>query len=67
MAKNKNTKTVNVTAYPYAVQYGSIEVDKNLSGEELTEYISEHWDEIQFGEPDLDYCGTDFDVDEEDD
>lgn len=56
-------ETVGVVAYPYARQYGEIQVPEGLSEEEKTEYIKEHWDEIKFGEPDLDYCGTDFDID----
>ena len=52
-----------VTAYPYAVTYGSINVPDDI--EDVREYISEHWDEIEFGQPVLDYCGTDFECYEE--
>ena len=52
---------VRVIAYPYAVQYGEIEVPNDVKGEDLQEYISEHFDEVAFGEPELDYQGTEFD------
>ncbi len=55
-----------VTAYPYAVQYGSLIVPDELSDQaEIEEYVREHFDEIEFGEPDLDYAGTVFDICEE--
>ena len=63
----KGTKTISVTAYPYAVQYGEIEVPKDLPLEKIQDYIRNHWNEISFGEPELDYCGTDFEFDDEDD
>lgn len=55
-------KNYIVTAYPYAVQYGTLigapdDVDED--------YILEHWNEIRWQEPDLDYCGTDFEFEEE--
>lgn len=56
-------ETIGVTAYPYARQYGEIQVPEGLDEKEKMEYIKEHWNEIKFGEPDLDYCGTDFDID----
>lgn len=55
-------KTVSVTAYPYATQYGTIEVPAALDGDKLEQYIACHWDDIVFGEPDLDYCGTDYEI-----
>ena len=58
-------ENVNITAYPYAIQYGNLKVPKDLNEEEKRQYISEHWNEISFGEPDLDYCGTDFDFETE--
>lgn len=64
---NEETKTIIVTAYPYAAQYGTISVPKDIvSEDEIKEYVSEHWSDIQFGEPELDYVGTDFDFCEED-
>lgn len=58
-------ENVIITAYPYAIQYGNLKVPKDLNEEEKRQYISEHWNEISFGEPDLDYCGTDFDFETE--
>lgn len=58
-------ENVIITAYPYATQYGELKVPKDLNEEEKRQYISEHWNEISFGEPDLDYCGTDFDFETE--
>ena len=52
-----------VTAYPYAVQYGSISVPKGT--ENVQQYISDHWKEVKFKNPDLDYAGTDFDFEKE--
>lgn len=49
---------IDVTAYPYTVTYGTIEVPDDT--EDIHQYIAEHFDEINFGSPDLDYCGTDF-------
>lgn len=49
---------VNVTAYPYAVQFGEIDVPEHV--ENIEEYIHKNWDNIDFTEPDLDYAGTDF-------
>lgn len=62
---NEETKTINVTAYPYAVQYGTIEVPKELNEDDVNDYLFEHWNEIKFGEPELDYAGTDFDFNED--
>lgn len=59
----EKTREINVTAYPYAVQWGTINVPENITDEdEIKDYISEHWEEISFGEPDLDYVGTDFNI-----
>lgn len=51
---------VCVTAYPYAVQYGKIDVPDDV--EDIKEYISDYWDDIDFDEPELDYEGCSFDV-----
>lgn len=56
-------KTYLVIAYPYATQSGTITVPDNTN--DVNEYIKDHWDDIEFDEPDLDYCGTDFDIEEE--
>ena len=56
-------KKILVTAYPYATQSGTINVPDSLPTEkEIQDYVREHWDDIEFSEPDLDYCGTDFDT-----
>lgn len=52
-------REVHITAYPYAAQTGIIEVPDGVDAEK---YIKEHWNEVTFDEPELDYCGTDFDV-----
>lgn len=56
-------ETVNIVTYPYARQSGEIQVPEGLSKEEKAQYIKEHWNEIRFSTPELDYCGTDFDLD----
>ena len=58
--KSEKMKHVTVTAYPYAVQHGELDVPEGLSAEEEKEYINSHFEEIAFGAPDLDYNGTDF-------
>ena len=52
-----------ITAFPYATQYGRLEIPDDV--EDVNEYIRLHWDEIKFDEPELDYCGTDFDYETE--
>ena len=57
------TKTVEFTAYPYASQSAKIEVPENLTTEEeIKGYISEHWNDVKFGELELDYAGTDVEL-----
>ena len=54
--------------HPYADQYAEIEIPHNITGTPaIKEYIENHWHEIQFEEPDLDYSGTDFEIYDEDD
>ena len=53
---------VFVESSPYATQNGSIWVPKGMTEDEERKYITDHWDEIRFGEPELDYEGTDFTV-----
>lgn len=55
-------ETVKIVAYPYARQSGEIQIPEGLSKEEKVQYIKEHWNEIRFSAPELDYCGTDFDL-----
>ena len=56
-------KEITIIAYPYATQTGSLMIPDNLNEQEARQYISDNWDNIQFNEPELDYCGTDFDFD----
>ena len=58
MESFKTRKTV--TAYPYATVWGEIDIPDDI--EDVQQYVKDHWDEIEFGEPDLDYAGTDFEV-----
>ena len=58
-------KTVSVTAHRHTTQCGELSVPKDLTGEELREYIRSHWNEIPFGEPKLGYTDTDFEIDDE--
>ena len=51
---------VDVVAYPYATVWGRINVPDDV--EEIYDYVREHWDEIDFEEPDLDFCGIDYEV-----
>ena len=55
------TKTISVTAYPYASQTGTIKVPEELQGVQIDNYILKHWEDIEFNGPDLDYAGIDFD------
>lgn len=57
-------KQYHITAYPYATQTGTISIPANLGDDDINNYIIEHWGEINFNEPELDYAGTDFDIKE---
>lgn len=56
----EETKEVVVTAYPYATMCGRLKVPKSVTN--LDEYVTEHFNDIKFDEPELDFHGTDFDV-----
>ena len=58
--------TVSITAYPKAVQHGEIVVPKGLSPDETGDYICDNWHEIRFDDPELDYCGIEFEYNDED-
>ena len=58
------TRTLNVIAYPYAVMYGTTEIPADVPDNELDAYVSEHFNDVKFGEPQLDFKGTDFDIEE---
>lgn len=50
-----------ITAYPYAIQNGYIEVPDSEADDPYN-YINEHFRDIDFEEPELDYRGTDFEI-----
>lgn len=50
-----STNTIHITAFPYATQHGTLKVPGNITQAEVDEYIADHWDEIEFDEPELDY------------
>lgn len=57
---------LNITAYPYATINGDLEVPDDVmngSDEKLHDYICNHWDEIKFGEADLDFQGCNYEFD----
>lgn len=56
--KEQNVKNVEVCAYPYATQIGTIQVPNETT--DVKEYITNHWNEIEFRETELDYSGTNF-------
>ncbi len=58
------TRTLNVTAYPCAVVSGTIEIPADVPDDKLDAYVSEHFDDVDFGEPQLDFADTDFDINE---
>lgn len=58
--------TVHITAYPFAVLDGDLEIPDdvvNRNEDELRDYIADHWNDIQFGGTDLDFAGCEYDVD----
>lgn len=57
---NEDVREVSVTAYPYASVEGTIKVPATV--EDVASYIAEHFNEICFSEPQLDFCGTEMDI-----
>ena len=57
-------KQYYITAYPYAKQTGVISAPAGVGDDDIDDYIIEHWNNINFNDPELDYAGTDFDVEE---
>ena len=55
-------KTLSITLYPYAVQYGELSVPDDLTEDEYQSYVNDHFDEIELGVPDLVDYGTDMDI-----
>lgn len=60
-------KTVRywVQAHPYANQDGSIDVPVDIPADKVEDYIQEKFSDIEFGKPDLDYKGTEFEFGKE--
>jgi len=57
---------INIVAYPYVTQDGSIIVPDELKGNstEIYNHIKDHWDEVKLEDPNMcefDYCGIEFD------
>lgn len=53
----------DVTAYPRAVLDGVIYIPENLTSyDERCKYVSDHWDEIDFAEPDFEFDSCTFDI-----
>ena len=50
----------NVVAFPYATVCGTIRIPENMPAEKEQEYIEEHFGEIKFNEPTLDFAGAYF-------
>ena len=56
-------KTITVIAYPYAIHTGTLNIPEEITDEqEARDYGSEHFDDINFYDLDLDYAGTEFDM-----
>lgn len=55
-------KTITVTANTYVYQTGSLEIPDNLTKDEARDYVKQHWGEIEFDEPELDYLGASFEI-----
>ncbi len=56
------TKTKHIRAFPFVTQDGTIEIPEDLPDGKLKEWVWDHWDEIRFGDPETDYAGTDFEI-----
>lgn len=56
-------KKYGFTALPYTTQHCTIEAPDDADVNE--NYIREHWDDVKFGEPEMDYRGTDIEDIEE--
>lgn len=56
-----------ITAYPYAACQGMLsgvpeDLIKNGSNDAIHDYVSQHFNDIRFGSPDLDFGGTDMEI-----
>jgi hypothetical protein len=63
---NTETRTISIEAHPYANISGEIKVPKNLTPEEIREYVNCHFDEVKFSAPRIDFKGTDYEMYDED-
>lgn len=57
-------RTVEIAAYPWATVFGILEIPEDIPDDEIESYVLDNWDNISFGEPELDYCNIDFEVTE---
>ena len=48
--EQKRTRTISITAYPYAHQEGTLEIPLDLTEDEVREYVKDHFDDIDFDE-----------------
>ena len=55
-------KELTIVAYPYASQTGTLYVPDHIPPEDYEQYVEDHFRDIIFQDPELDYRGTDFDV-----
>lgn len=63
----EDRKLVYVTATPYATVTGTIEVPKACKTEgQVRKWIDEHFRDINFGQPELDYAGASLFIDDPD-
>ena len=67
VAEEKRYKKYDIQFFPCASQHAEIDIPSEISdASEIRDYIKEHWSDLKFDGPELDYRGTDFDVYSED-
>ena len=57
---------LSISAHPYAHTYGTICVPADLDPKKYGQYIFDHFNDVNFGEPDFDYGGTAYEIEKED-
>ena len=57
-------KILNVQAIPFVTQDGTILVPEELEPKDYETYVMDHFDDINFCAPNLDYVGTDLEITE---
>ncbi len=63
--ESKGVREVTIMAHPLANVTGTIQIPNNITEEEdIEEYIREHFKDIKFGEPELDYMSIDFEYED---